>query len=111
MRADVRDRIVYDARNKTARRLADWWEEHQEEDAKREAAELKAAKSFDACVKIMARMQDGVPFEDVAEDIAKATNKYYDPEDSVHVFTFDDGVIIMSRMDGGIAYKGSPFSG
>lgn len=31
--------IVYNAHNATARDLANWWEEHQEEDRKREAAE------------------------------------------------------------------------
>jgi hypothetical protein len=31
--------VVYDARNKDARKLADWWEEHQEADRKREAEE------------------------------------------------------------------------
>lgn len=36
------DEVVYDARDKTARQLADWWEEHQEEDRKREAIEVAA---------------------------------------------------------------------
>lgn len=35
------DTIVYNARDKMARRLADWWEEHQEADRKRIAAEKK----------------------------------------------------------------------
>lgn len=38
-----RERIVYDAHNAKSRDLADWWEEHQEADAKREAAEQRAA--------------------------------------------------------------------
>lgn len=33
------NRIVYDARNPSARNLADWWEQHQEADRKREAKE------------------------------------------------------------------------
>lgn len=37
------NRIVYDGRNREARRAADWWEEHQAEDAKRMVAERKAA--------------------------------------------------------------------
>jgi hypothetical protein len=36
--------IIYDARDKTSRRLADWWEEHQEADRKRLKKELKAVK-------------------------------------------------------------------
>lgn len=33
------DRIVYNARSKQSRELADWWEEHQAADRKREARE------------------------------------------------------------------------
>jgi adenylate kinase len=33
------DKIMYDGRNPMARRLADWWEKHDEADQKREAAE------------------------------------------------------------------------
>lgn len=36
----VRDWVVYNARNKTARQLADWWEEHQAADAERERQAL-----------------------------------------------------------------------
>jgi len=35
------DQIVYKTRSHAARRLADWWEEHQAADRKREAAEKK----------------------------------------------------------------------
>jgi hypothetical protein len=38
------DKIVYNARNAMARKLADWWEEHQEADRKREAKEAEEAK-------------------------------------------------------------------
>jgi predicted DNA binding protein len=40
-----RDALVYNAKDKTARRLADWWEEHLEADRKRIAQEQKAAKA------------------------------------------------------------------
>ena len=33
--------IVYNSRDKTSRRLADWWEEHEEADRKREAKEAE----------------------------------------------------------------------
>ena len=36
MSAKRRDALVYNARSKTARDLADWWEEHLEADAERE---------------------------------------------------------------------------
>ena len=36
------DRIVYSPKNKMARKLADWWEEHLEADRKREAEEARA---------------------------------------------------------------------
>jgi hypothetical protein len=39
------ERIVYDAKNKTARDLADWWETHQAADTAREAKEKAAAKA------------------------------------------------------------------
>ncbi len=40
-----RDALVYNAKDKTARRLADWWEEHVEADRKRIIKEQKAAKA------------------------------------------------------------------
>lgn len=42
-----KENIIYNARNKTARDLADWWEEHQEAD-KRRIAEEKREKELDA---------------------------------------------------------------
>lgn len=38
------ERIVYNAKSKTSRQLADWWEAHQEMDNRRVAAEKKAEK-------------------------------------------------------------------
>lgn len=37
MNDEDRERLVYNAKDKTARDLADWWEEHQAADAAREA--------------------------------------------------------------------------
>lgn len=34
-----KDRIMYDGRNPTARKLADWWDEHEEADRVRREAE------------------------------------------------------------------------
>lgn len=38
------NRIVYNARRKQSRALADWWDEHQEADREREEAEAKERK-------------------------------------------------------------------
>lgn len=43
---EKRDAIVYNARDKDARRLADWWEEHLEADRIREAKEAKEAATI-----------------------------------------------------------------
>lgn len=39
MNEEELNRIVYNARSKESRDLADWWEEHEEADRKREQAE------------------------------------------------------------------------
>lgn len=38
------DRIVYNPRDRTARELATWWEDHQRADTEREEREAKAAR-------------------------------------------------------------------
>ncbi len=43
MNQDQLGSIIYDARNKKARDLANWWEEHQAADKAREASEAKEA--------------------------------------------------------------------
>lgn len=44
MSEKLKAKLMYDGRNRMARKLADWWENHQREDAKREAEERKKAK-------------------------------------------------------------------
>lgn len=44
MTEDELNRVVYNARDRTSRDLADWWEEHEAADRRREAQELKEAK-------------------------------------------------------------------
>jgi hypothetical protein len=41
------DRIVYDGRNSEARKLADWWDKHQEADRKRQEEEEREQKRTD----------------------------------------------------------------
>ncbi len=40
------NKIMYNGRNKNARKLADWWDKHQEEDIKRQKKEEKAKKQI-----------------------------------------------------------------
>ena len=45
MDATDRDAIVYNAHDRGARDLADWWEDHQAADAEREASEAKEKRN------------------------------------------------------------------
>lgn len=112
MTPDQIDKFVYDAKDKRSRALADWYEEHAKVDAQREWIEgVEAAKAnpedFDT-VFAYAKMLDGGGYNqnDIAKAVAEATGAYYDYEDSTHMFQFDGGVIVLSAMDGLIAYKG-----
>lgn len=58
--------IVYDGRNKQSRELADWWDEHQEADRKREQHE-KAAKAKLAMTAGQVSVTD---LNDIAEYVA-----------------------------------------
>lgn len=39
------DKLVYNGRDAFARKLADWWDEHQRDDAKRKADEARAERN------------------------------------------------------------------
>ena len=52
------ERIVYNAHNKTARDLADWWEEHQAADATRELREAAEAKREQLRQEALAKLSD-----------------------------------------------------
>ncbi|QJA43031.1 hypothetical protein [Phaeobacter phage MD18] len=107
MSEDQLTKYVYDGRNPQARKLADWWDEHKREDWKRREEEAKKAKSFDACVELAQQyLGGGYNHYDTAAKIAEVTGQYYDHDNSTHFFEFDDGVIILSGMDGLTAYKG-----
>jgi hypothetical protein len=45
MSEDLREKIIYNAHDKTARKLANWWERHQEWDQRRVAEEEEAVKA------------------------------------------------------------------
>jgi|SRR6185369_6118853 len=50
--------IVYDPRSKQSRRLADWWEEHQEKDRQREARERKAQRIAELRISGLSKLTD-----------------------------------------------------
>lgn len=50
------DRILYDGKNPAARKLADWWENHQEVDRQREAEEAKEKKNKKLANKAKAKL-------------------------------------------------------
>jgi hypothetical protein len=48
--------IVYNAKSKESRRLADWWEDHQEKDKKRKTEENKESKRLAAINKALKKL-------------------------------------------------------
>ena len=52
------NRVVYNAQNKQARKLADWWEEHQRADRKRIASEMKKIEKEALIESAMAKLTD-----------------------------------------------------
>jgi hypothetical protein len=56
MDPEQRDEIVYNARSKIARDLADWWEEHQTADSEREKREVQAKKHEKAKAHALAKL-------------------------------------------------------
>jgi len=107
MTDEQRNRIVYDGRTPDARRLADWWDEHKAEDDKALALAAKEQRSFTACFELVRALdKDGYTNLEIAERVAEIIEAYVDEGDSTHVLEFEDGVIILSSMDGIFAYKG-----
>lgn len=113
MNAEQIERIVYDAKDKRARRLADWYEEHAKVDAQRDWLDvIEAAQAnpddFESHWK-MANMlaEGGYSDSDIASKISETSGRYFDFENSVHVFPFKNGVIILSGMDGLEGYRGT----
>lgn len=52
----VRDQIVYDARNKMSRNLADWWEEHLAADRAREMREAATTRERELRASALAKL-------------------------------------------------------
>jgi superfamily II DNA/RNA helicase len=53
-----KQKIIYNAKSAEARKVADWWEEHQEADRKREAEEKQAKKDANTRKKALAKLTD-----------------------------------------------------
>jgi hypothetical protein len=51
------DTIVYDGRSKDARRLADWWDEHQRVDEERQAQEVEKQYLADTALKAIEKLE------------------------------------------------------
>lgn len=62
MTADLRMQIIYNPYNRTARRLADWWEEHEAADRQRVAQEQTELLKQDRYEQVIAKLSD----EDIA---------------------------------------------
>ena len=58
MDVDTRHRVVYNAHDRTARRLADWWEEHQAADRMRIAREQAELRQQDQYEQVIAKLSD-----------------------------------------------------
>ena len=52
------DEIVYDARSRDARNLADWWEDHQEMDREREEEEQREARKAKTKERALGKLTD-----------------------------------------------------
>lgn len=105
MSEEQRERIVYNGRDPMARRLADWWDEHEAEDAKRleiERGVLKTAKG----AKAFFDSNNKRDFDLNLREFSKLSGLWYDPEESVSWFDLTDGVLIVSRMNGVEAWQG-----
>lgn len=58
MTKEQQDKIIYDGRDSEARKLANWWENHQKEDARRGADEAHAARMTEIATKIIGVLGD-----------------------------------------------------
>lgn len=98
--------IVYNGRDPMSRKLANWWDEHQVEDEKRIEIEKGRLKTARGAKNFFDRNQ-GREFGVVVTEFAKFAEFWIDDEDSVHWFELEDGVLIVSRMNGVEVWQGS----
>lgn len=55
---DQQSKIIYNARNKTARKLASWWEAHQEADRRHEAEDAEEKRKAKLKKSALAKLDD-----------------------------------------------------
>ena len=58
MTEDEQNEIIYNGRDKNARKLADWWDKHQAADKKRIDAETKAEKNAKLKKEALSKLND-----------------------------------------------------
>lgn len=93
------DAIVYNGRDPMSRRLADWWDEHKAEDAKRKERERDMLRTAAGAKKFFDQNKLRA-FEAVVREYAQNAEYWIDIEDSVHWFDLTDGVLIASSSNG-----------
>lgn len=71
MSAEEQAKLIYDGRSKMARKLADWWETHQEHDAIREKKEKAKILSTEEKEKFFSKVQDFMNSEQGTKAIKK----------------------------------------
>jgi hypothetical protein len=99
------DRIMYNGRDPMSRKLADWWDEHKAEDAKRleiERGVLKTAKGAKAFFLKHSKRD----FDLNLREFSQLSGLWYDDEASVNWYTLTDGVLVISRSDGVEVWEG-----
>ena len=56
MKPKERDRVIYNAKDKRSRELADWWENHLEQDRRREEEEMRKKHLIDLRLGALAKL-------------------------------------------------------
>lgn len=107
MTEEQRERVVYDAKDKRSRALADWWEEHCRVDEERERIENIDILDVKSVYAYATHLDDsGEDFDAIGDRLAKLLGTRYDADEGVNMFYFPNGVILMTRINGFEAWCG-----
>lgn len=105
MDAQQLERIVYNGRSRISRKLADWWDEHQVEDLKRLEVARTVLKTAQGAKSFFDQHKNR-DIDATLREYSQLSGFWYDAEESVNWFGLEDGVLIVSRMNGVEAWKG-----